>query len=161
MFASIQQNKINSAVLFAYLIRTLMMPQWFVPENNLALATCADHLTFNLMDSFSSSFLTSQFQSHSALSTCTAMLPLQSMASHAIILSVSRHWQQLPMPCSTMFPLRQLSQWAQHLTCTSGCAGKCHTFLCTFLVPAVPLTRLADSTLTFRMWCNSACKKLQ
>lgn len=34
MFASIQQNRINSAVLFAYLIRTLMMPQWFVPENN-------------------------------------------------------------------------------------------------------------------------------
>lgn len=109
MFASIQQNKINSAVLFTYLIRTLMMPWWFVPENNCWLWPRVLTIWPSPWWSFPSSFLTNQFQSLWALSTCTAMLPLQSMAFNVTILFVSRHWQQLLMPYSTTFPLRQLS----------------------------------------------------
>lgn len=101
------------------------MPWGFVPEKN-----CWPHVLTIWPSpwwSFFSSFPTNQFQSLSALSTCTAMLLLQSMAFSAIILFVSRHWQQLLMPSSTMSPLRQLSQWAQLHSCTSGCAGKCPT----------------------------------
>lgn len=129
------------------------MPWWFVPEKNCWLWPHVLTIWPSPWWSLSSSFPTNQFQSLSAPSTCTTRLPLQSMAFSALILLVSRHWQQL------LSPLRQLSQWAQQHICTSGCGRKCHTCLCTFLVPAVPLTRLADSTSTFRMWCNSACKK--